>query len=295
VWLGAWLWWAVAVLFAGCAGRPQPSQPKAVEQADRLARQAADVLAEENWTAAANAWERSARHYQLLNQLTNLAVAWHNEGVARRELGQLPEARRLLERAAKLNDELGETNAWWRNQIALLQLEQLNAPQNAVQRLNLIHGARLSPADPELAALLSHEEGRLALSQGRLENAAMALDRAEAGFATVNNRKGEAAVKVTRARLYRQQSDLGASEQAWRSALEQYEALAYPRGITIALAGLGSCLAAQGARVAEAVRLLERAAENFLSLGLQTEAAATAAELDAVRSKMDHSGPANDR
>jgi tetratricopeptide (TPR) repeat protein len=264
-----------------------------VEQADRLARQAADVLAAENWTAAAQAWERSARRYQLLNQLTNLAVAWHNEGVARRELGELTEARRLLERAAMLNDELGETNAWWRNQISLLQLEQVSAPRNAVQRFNLIQGARLSPSDPELVALLAHEEARLALTQGRLQDAAAALDRAEAGFEAVNHRKGRAAVTVTRARLYRQQGDLGESEQAWRSALEQYEAMAYPRGITVGLAGLGSCLAAQGDRLGEAASLLERAIDNFRSLGLEREAAATEGELDAVRLKMNNPGPAN--
>jgi tetratricopeptide (TPR) repeat protein len=278
----------LVALLAACATKPQPSQPETLEVAERFARQATSVQAAEDWSAAAAAWERSARHFQLLNQLTNLSVAWHNEGVARRELGQLDKSRQLLEKAAKLNDALGQTNAWWRNQIALLQLEQMTAPQSAAQRLTLIQGARLSPTDPELVALLAHEEGRLAVARGDLDRAATALARAESTFASIHNLRGQAAVHVTLARLLREKGDLDGSERAWRAALEQYEQLAYPRGITVAMAGLGSCLAARGDDLAEAASLLERAVENFRSLGLEREAVAAAAELDSVTGRINN-------
>ena len=51
------------------------------------------------------------------------AVALHNLAQARRELGSEDEARLQLESASAINQRLGRTNEWWRNQIALLQIE----------------------------------------------------------------------------------------------------------------------------------------------------------------------------
>lgn len=273
----------------GCAGSKAPKPPPAaVVEADRLARQAARLQAEENWAGAAQWWMQAGQQFQLLNRPDQVAMARHNEAMARRELGEVRRARELLEEAASLNRQAGLMPIWWRNQVALLQLENDSSPVAAAQRLlSLAEVGQGQDIEPRVRALLAHEEARLRATEGHLDLALVAVDRSAQGFAAVGDRAGWAAATVTRAGFLRRSGQLPAAATAWREALLEYETLGYPRGIAVALFGLGSTLKASG-QTAEAAELLRRAAGNFRTLGREKDAVAAEAEL---RSLTGAAGP----
>jgi tetratricopeptide (TPR) repeat protein len=248
-----------------------------------LSRQAALLQSNGDWNGALAWWDRAARQYQLLNDRTNLAMAWHNLGVTHRALGKTQEATSDLERAAALNAELGLTNAWWRNQIALLQVANDSAQPGRSERLIRLDQDPGRPVDGTLGAILAQERARTWMEEGRLPEALTEAERAVAAFAAVGDRGGRAAAQVTVAKILRRLERFGDASRVWREALAEFEASGDPRGVAVALAGWGGCLAAEGRDAALAVDLLKRAEANYRSLGLVHEAEALAAERDAFK------------
>jgi tetratricopeptide (TPR) repeat protein len=285
---------ATVLASGGCSSKPPaPPAPAAVEEAARLAQQAGRYQADRNWTAAAEWWHRAGAQYQLLNQIPNAAVAWHNEGIARREVGDLKAAQELIARAAEANAALGQHEAWWRNQLALLQIENQVAPDRAAERLEMLQASPLETTDPRMRGLWAHEAARVWLRRGDTTAAFNLLAEARQQFHEAGDAGAFAAAGVTLARILRAQGRLAASEEIWRESLQIYEGLAMPRGIATALAGLGSCLAAQDEAEAraEARALLERAAQNLRALGLEDERAAVAEELASLDRAESKAGP----
>src|SRR5262245_53814009 len=154
-------------LVPGCASKTAPAVPPRVEEARRAATQAARLQERENWVAAAGQWELAAQRFQLLNDLPNLAIAWHNQAQALRAIGQVTNAIERLEQAAELNGQLGRSNEWWRNQIALLQTENdAGRREQAQARAQTLTASQGSLEDPQLRGLLAHELARVAVRSG---------------------------------------------------------------------------------------------------------------------------------
>ncbi len=258
---------AVAFLVAGCAGKPAPSPPPTIRDAERFERQAADLQAQGNWTAAAAAWERAAQQFQLLNNLPRLAVAWHNLAICLRVMGEFEQAHALLEQAADLNARLGETNALWRNQITLVQIENTIAPERAAERLQLLETLGDGPGDPRLEAVLQQERARSALAAGDVSRSLEWASLARSAFAALGDIHGEAAAGVTEARALEAMGLLREAEARWRRSLELYESMGDLRGITVSLAGLGQCLLSIGEDPELAQEMISRAEENMRLLG----------------------------
>lgn len=254
-----------------------------METAQRWARQAADLQARENWTGAVAAWERAGRQFQLLNQVTNLAVAWHNEAACRLQLRQVDAARELLEKAAGLNDSLGVQDAWWRNQVVLLQLENALSPGGAAARLAQLELRQPGPA-PEVQALIDHELARALLASGDRSGALESLGRAGVVFAARGDRRALAAITVTRARVLDDDGRSIEAAAAWEQALAGFEDLGDIRGVAVALAGLGLSLADAGNDLEKATALLERAAGNLRVLGMEEDHRAVMNRLAALHS-----------
>lgn len=280
----------VASLTFGCASRPpEEPPPRALADADRLASQAAQLQAAQNWPGAAAWWQRAALQFQWLHQPIPLAVAWHNEAVCRRELGQWEDARSLLENAASLNQRTGQTNAWWRNQLALVQLESTLPDASPIPRLNRLLPRRSEP-DPPAQAILAHEAARSLLDQQEAHAALRELSEAESLFARLNDAQGLAAVRLTQARALLQQGDPVASEAAWRDALRRYQALGNLPGIALAMAGLGTTLADTENRLDEAEWLLSQAVENLRNLGIEPSLQAAENRLRQLQSTQSRPG-----
>lgn len=275
---------SLALVLGGCFGGGQPPAPppRTIVQADRLARQAAQLQAAENWPAAAAAWARAGQQYQLLHQPAPRAMAWHNEALCRLASGDPAAARDLLERAAEANRERGATAVWWRNQVALLQLEATTLPEGAGPRLARLE-ASPGPTEPRIAALLDHEAARVLWRERRLDDALTRVRRARQTFIAVGDAEGAAAAQVTEARLLADRGEGEASEQVWRQALQAYETLGAPRGIAVCLAGLGASLATRDPLDPRAAALLEQAVENLHALGMKEEAQIAAADLARLR------------
>jgi tetratricopeptide (TPR) repeat protein len=271
--------WGLLVLGAvgfGCRTPPPPPPvPSAIQDAMRLAQQAAKLQEANQWPAASAWWERAARQFQLLNDGTNLAVAYHNQAACQQALGRSKEAAGLLEQAARLNEQLSLTQAWWRNQLALVQLESTVAPNRAQFRIDQLNARIPGPNDAPSRALLAHETARARWRADHAEAALADLDAATRAFQEAHDLLGQAAVDVTRAQCLERLKRLDEAETAWRAALAIFEARGQVRGIATALAGLGNCLATQGRHPTEASALLRRSAENFEALGMREEARRT--------------------
>ena len=261
----------------GCASKPPtPPPPAALADAERLAREGARLLAQENWPGAAAWWQRAGSQYQLLNRLDDVALARHNEGLARRALGETPVARGLFESAARLNRQSGQTNAWWRNQLALFQLEVAADPNRALAlRKELESRPGLASLPPALSAHWTHETARLDAALGHPDHGVEAARTALRLFEAAGDRPGAGAACLTLARAESAAGHGAEAEAAWRKALTYFEQLGHPRGVAMALTGLGRELIRKG-ETAAGRALLERARENFKALKLDS----AAAELD---------------
>jgi hypothetical protein len=75
----------------------------------------------------------AADRFSLLNDRAREAVALHNLAQAEREMDDTTNALKHLTQAASLNERAGRTNAWWRDQIALLQVEAESAQTQALK------------------------------------------------------------------------------------------------------------------------------------------------------------------
>jgi tetratricopeptide (TPR) repeat protein len=265
------------VLLPGCSStKPVAPEPAAVSQARLQADNAAKLTGAGNWTSAARAWQQAAEGYALLNDRANEAIAWHNLAQAQRELGQPASARTWLEQAAALNLDIGRTNEWWRNQIALLQIERQNQESAAVEK----RLARLTPlanslSAPELRGLFLNELGLWQMRQNEMVHAEATLRQAEQAFLKANYAPGLAAVLANRAQWALAQGRPIEALALWRSALTRYESLADARGIALCLAGLGRSQLAAGTALEQAEFNLRRAAENYRRLNLKPERIAT--------------------
>ncbi|MFN0067419.1 MAG: hypothetical protein ACKVYV_07250 [Limisphaerales bacterium] len=252
---------------------PPPPAPPAVALAAATAQQAGKLLAGGNWAAAARQWDLAATRFQLVNDLAGTATARHNAGIAWLSAGDAATAHERLGEAAVLNEELGRRDDWWRNQVALLNLELDRADHcGAANRL-----ARLGPlageiAEPRVRMLFEHARARALLVEGRPEEAEERLSAARA-LAPAEG-ADRASLAATEARAAGVRQDWPAAETRWREALAGYERAGDAPGVATALAGLGRVLLNRPGREADGERLLERAAENFKALKLPAEEAA---------------------
>jgi tetratricopeptide (TPR) repeat protein len=231
---------------------------RALDQATRLSEQG------QNWLAAVRAWQLAADRFSLLNDRAGEATALHNLAQAERELDKTEAARRHLEQAAKLNERRGRTNEWWRNQIALLQLEShLDNGEQLKKRLDdlLARSARLH--DPVIKGLFLNELGLWQKTQRNFMLAEKAFAEGEQNFKTARDSFGLAVVSANRAELYEAQANYPAAISAWKAALRGFESLHDPPGIARALAGQGAALLAANTDLPTAEDLLRHAARNY--------------------------------
>ena len=265
-------------LLVGCRSAPPPAPiPPAVTMAQRAEEQAVRLSREQqNWPAAVRAWQLAADRFSLLNELEGEAVALHNLAQAERQLDQTEQAQRHLEQAASLNEKTGRTNEWWRNQIALLQLE---AQTGKAQRLK----ARFEKLLPLASRLTSHslhglflnEVGLWQKNQGQFSEATSSFAQAEENFKSAHDSFGVATVTANRAGLYEQRQNYASAIPLWKAALAQFQTLRDPEGIAAALAGQGRCLLSANQDLPAAEDLLRRAARNYRLLQKTTPAQAT--------------------
>jgi len=257
----------------GCtSAKPPATAPPAVSMAGRAAAQAAKLSQNQHWSAAAREWRLAADDFALLNDRAREAIALHNLAQAQRELGQLEDARRLLEQAATLNEKFERTNEWWRNQIALLQLEAQSGQTNSLNaRFEQLASPSSRLKDRSLRGLFLNELGLWELRQHHLTKAERAFLQAEEQFQAVHDAPGIATLLANRAQLYEEQKDFPAAINAWRLALSKFEALADPPGITRALAGQGRALLEAQKDLPLSEDLLRQAARNFRTLQAQSD------------------------
>ncbi len=285
---------ALASFLTGCASRPlPPPPPRAAAEADRLVTQAAKLQREENWAGAADWWQRAGRQYQLLNRPAEVALAQHRQGTCRQALGQPQAALRLLGEASSTNLRLGRTNAWWRNQIALLQLENDQAPSQAIDHLRQLEPQLPTlESEPALLGLVHHESARAQIGAGLAPASALeAANRAQALFRRARDPAGEAAVRLTRAGILQRQGDLPAATTEWRLALATFEQLGQPRAIATSLAGLGSALTEGDPSNSEGLEILRRARDNFAVLRMEKEARAIQQTLEKLEPVVPPTNP----
>jgi tetratricopeptide (TPR) repeat protein len=267
----------VLLTLLGChSAPPPPPAPPAVAMAERAGDQAAKLSQQQqNWPAAARAWQLAADRFSLLNDRAGEATALHNLAQAQRELGRAEEAHRNLEEAAKLNEKLGRTSEWWRNQIALLQTEaQFSQTERLKARFEKL--STLSPpAEPSNRALFVNEFALWQQSQGELGKAEKAFVEVEQIFTTSRDSLGLATIAANRAELFDAQKNYTSAIASWKAALARFEALHDPAGITRALAGLGRTLLNANHDLADAEDLLRRAVRNYRLLQKPKQAQVT--------------------
>lgn len=268
------LYWLALVPWAICLGcssaKPPPPLPPARAAATKTAAQAATLTQNDNWPAAAAQWSKAADRYRLVNDLPQLAIALHNLGLAQSHLDQDTAARASLERAAQLNKSSHRDTEWWRNQIALLQVDAAAAEEGSLKtRLAELQPQAEQLRDPELRGLFSNELGLWQTLHGDFDQAEESFRSAEDQFKVARDSLGVATVGANRAQLSEARKEWRTAVDQWRAALEAFEKLAHPPGITHALAGQGRSLLAAETDLPLAADLLERAAENYRSLGLR--------------------------
>ena len=270
-------------LFASCSSAPPPRPvPAAVGQAEHAAATAAKLSTSENWSAAAREWQRAVERYRLLNDRTGEAIALHNLAQAKRELGNLAAAHDLLEQAATINQELGRGDEWWRNQIALLQIESQAGQSPALDaRFEKLIASPPPQNQPELQGLFLNEQGLWRQDRGDFAKADEAFRAAESAFQKAGSRAGLAAVLANRARLDAAQNRHATALEKWARALAMFESLAGVRGVAAAQAGQGRTLLAAGQNLPLAESLLRRASDNYRTLKARADLTASLASLEA--------------
>jgi tetratricopeptide (TPR) repeat protein len=257
-----------AVNFCGCrSAKPPATRPATLEAADRTESQAEKYMQKQNWALAARMWQETANQRALLNDQPRLAIAWHNLAEADTHLDKLSESEDLLQRALEINERLGRTNEYWRNQIALLQVEALAQKTNELRaRFEKLNAAL--PKDSYLQGLFLNELGLWQTSTGDYDKAGQSFHNAEVLFKNAQSTNGVAAVYANFGALKEQQRLFSEALEFWRAALNRFEALADSRGVTDALAGLGRAQLGIGKDLAGAEGYLRHAASNYETLKL---------------------------
>ena len=244
--------------------------------AERADSQAMKLSLQENWAAAAGAWQQAADRYSLLNDRRGEAVALHNLAQAERALNQGAKAHDHLEEAAKLNRTDGRMDEWWRNQIALLQLEASSENgETASNRVQTLLPMVASLRDRSLAGVFRNELGLWQQKQGDLNDAEKSFAAAEEDFKAAKDAIGLATIAVNRAELYGQRKNFTAAIASWKEALAKFEALKNPPGIARSLAGEGRALLMARQDLPQAEDLLRRASRNYRLLQKPQEEQAT--------------------
>ena len=259
---------------SGCrSAKPPPPIPEAAAVARRITSQAETLSGQENWPAAATEWRKAAEQFALLNDQRQQAIAIHNQGQAEQEQRHLPEALRLFEIAATLNQKITQTNEWWRNQIALLQVEAAlshRAPE-LEQRFQKLSRRVGDLKEPAILGLFEIELGLSQMAKKQWSAAETSFNAAEKNFEQSKSPAGIVASRANRALLAEATDHFAAAEVLWRSALSQYQELAQPAGIARSLAGIGRALLGQHKNPAEAQDFLRRAEKNFRQLKMEAE------------------------
>ncbi len=234
--------------------------------------QAVELSQQENWPAAAAEWKRAADAASLLNDQKAEAIALHNLAQAQRQLGDFASASSNALSAAALNDKLGRTNEWWRNQLLLVQLEASMTNRSPETRLKELESRLSAINDASTRGAFWNEAGLWQQKNGNTTAAGQSFQRAEAEYTSAKNPEGIATVLANRAGLLESERQFDAALRAWDEALRRFEDLAEPYGIAHALAGKGRSLLGLKQNVAEAEALLRRAARNFRNLKRESEA-----------------------
>jgi tetratricopeptide (TPR) repeat protein len=211
------------------------------------------------------------QEYRLLNDRAHEAVALHNLAEAKEQLGDLKSAHRLLEAAVALNSTLKSDDQWWRDQIALLQVEaKADSTNELAARFEKLSSKQ--PANRGLKALLLNERGLWNSRTGDFSAAGTDFGQALQLFNTEKNESGSATVMANQALLLERQGKHRQAAESWRLAQTKFEALANPIGIALSMAGRGRALLAAHEQLPVAEDLLRRAAENFRVLHEQKDA-----------------------
>jgi len=267
---------AALFLCFGCSSaKPSKSPPAPVAAAERTASQAAKLSAKGNWTAAGTQWQSALDRYRLLNDQTNEAIALHNLAEARRQAGDLLKAHDLLESAAAINFSLKIDEHWWRNQIALLQVEaQLHRTNELASRFEKLTPHKI--ANRSLRALFLNELGLWHTDNGEFDPATGDFRDAVQLFSAEKNEFGTATVLANQGLLLEKKEHFSEAAQKWAEAQKLFEFLADPNGIALAMAGRGRALLSAKQELAQAEDLLRRAERNFRLLHNETRARETA-------------------
>lgn len=228
---------------------------------------------QQNWSAAAVEWRNAAKEASLLNEGANEAIALHNLADTERQLLQYDDAISNALAAAEINEGLGRKQDWWRNQVLLLQLEDLHANQSPAARLERLLPTIKESNDPTTRGAFWNEMGLWQHRQSQLDAAAESFTRAQSEYESGSDRAGVATVVANRAKLLEAQGQPDVAARAWADALRRFEVLGEPIAIAHALLGEGRALIAAKKDLAKADAHLRRAARNFRNLQLHEEAA----------------------
>jgi tetratricopeptide (TPR) repeat protein len=275
--LGCWGFFGICglgfgVLVCGCrSAKPRPEPPMAVTRAERSLAQAKGLSEQQNWTAAAAEWRNAASDASLLNDGAREAIALHNLADTERQLRQYDSAISNALAAAELNEGLKEE--WWRNQILLLQLEDLDTNRSPAVRLERLRATIKELNDPVTRGAFWNELALWQHREGQLEEAGATLIQAQAEYERGGDQTGIATVVANRAKLLETQGQTELAARAWADALRRFEALGEPVAIAHALLGQGRALMAAQKDLPKADLYLRRAARNFRHLQLEEEAA----------------------
>lgn len=274
---GFWSFFGICFLLFGLSAcrsaKPAPEPPVAVARAERAIAQAQGLSEQGNWPAAVTEWRRAADEASLLHDRASEAIALHNLARAESQLEQYTSARSNALAAAELNNKIGRTSDWWRNQILLLQLEALQTNVSPAARIGQLLPRVAEITDAEIRGAFWNEVGLAQLRQSERERASESFLRAQAEYGRADDPAGVATVIANRARLMEAQGRLELATRAWADALQRFERLADPEGIAHALLGHGRTLLARETDLSLARDHLRRAARNFRNLGMEAEAA----------------------
>ena len=261
---------ACAFLYGCSSAKPPKPVPAPVGLAEQTAGQAVKLSAAENWTAADTQWQKALDEYRLLNDRTNEAIALHNLAGAQRHAGKVSTAYELLESAAAINSALHRDQEWWRNQIALLQIEaQLQRTNELAQRFEKLRPLAKASSTQ---ALFLNERGLWQTENADLDAAAADFREALRLFTIEKNESGVATVLANEALLLEKQNKFREAADKWQEALRRFERLADVHGSAAGLTGRGRSLLAAQPNLPEAKDVLQRGEHNFRLLHNETQA-----------------------
>ena len=234
--------------------------------------QARGLSEQQNWSAAVLAWSNAAKEASLLNDAAGEATALHNLANTERQLQHFDSAISNALAAAEINEALMRKEDWWRNQILLLQLEDLQTNASPAERLDRLLPRIGEAVDPSTRGAFWNELALWQQGEGKLDEAAETFLRAQSEYQSSDDEAGVATVIANRAKLLETQGQPDLAALAWRDALRRFEDLGEPIAIAHALMGQGRALMAANKDLPKADIYLRRAARNFRHLRMVEEA-----------------------